>query len=89
MILPEVLRSASSRQDAELVARWVGIDPPWQLIAVEGEFATATLNDGRCDLVGILARLDPDIEVQSVLRAVLGVTLGTQFEQRPSPRWMA
>ena len=56
-----------SGQHAELIAGRIGVDPPSQRAPLRVKFAATARRDARRHLVGILARVESDSEVQPVL----------------------
>ncbi len=55
--------------------------PPRQLAPPEVELTAAALGDARRDDVGVVSDLEPDVEVQPVLRRPLGGRLGAQLQE--------
>ena len=76
------VRHLGARQHAELVAGRVACRTATAARPSPcGSAGAAALDDGGLDVVGVLAGLEPDVEVQPVLGRALGSRLGAQLEE--------
>src|SRR6476620_7847429 len=78
--------SGSRRQHTEVVSGRVEVRPPRQVTPPVVDPAAAPLGDAGLDPVGVVAGLEPNVEVDPVLRVRLDGLLGAQLEQRPPSR---
>ncbi len=81
--------SGTRGQHAQLVARGIGMNPPWQVHPVRMELTAAALGYTCRDGVGIVLGLKPDVEMQAVLLNAFWGRLRAQLKEGTPQRWVA